>query len=120
MNASATLSRQRCWTHPAREAAARCPACERFFCRECVTEHEGRFLCAGCLRTLLVAAKPVDRQRVRRAVAAVRRVIQVAASVLLTWFFFYLFARMLVSLPADFHEGTLWRNQLLGTDGGEP
>ena len=40
---------QRCWNHEAREAACRCPACGRSYCRECVSEHEGRLLCAACL-----------------------------------------------------------------------
>jgi len=40
---------QRCWNHEAREAACRCPACGRAYCRECVSEHEGRLLCAVCL-----------------------------------------------------------------------
>ncbi len=46
------LSRQRCWTHPRREAAGRCPRCRRYFCRECVTEHDGRLLCGPCLAAL--------------------------------------------------------------------
>lgn len=43
------LSRQRCWTHPRREAVSRCPSCAKFYCRECVTEHDGRLLCVQCL-----------------------------------------------------------------------
>jgi late competence protein required for DNA uptake (superfamily II DNA/RNA helicase) len=43
------LSQQRCWTHAQREAVSRCPACARFYCRECVTEHGGRLLCRACL-----------------------------------------------------------------------
>jgi len=46
---SQTLARQRCWTHAQREAVSRCPACQRFYCRECVTEHDGRLLCVQCL-----------------------------------------------------------------------
>lgn len=53
------LSRQRCWTHARREAVSRCPSCTRFYCRECVTEHEGRLLCVGCLAKVAApAAKP--------------------------------------------------------------
>lgn len=43
------IARQRCWTHPQREAVSRCPSCRRFYCRECVTEHDGRLLCVPCL-----------------------------------------------------------------------
>jgi hypothetical protein len=110
---AAALTRQRCWTHSAREAAARCPACERFFCRECVTEHDGRLLCAACLRALLVAAKPSGR-RTRRALAVVWQALQVGAALALIWFFFYLCAQTLISLPSKFHEGTVWSESFLG------
>jgi hypothetical protein len=43
---------QHCWNHEAREAACRCPACGRTYCRECVSEHDGRLLCATCLSTI--------------------------------------------------------------------
>jgi uncharacterized paraquat-inducible protein A len=49
--------RTRCHNHPQREAAARCPECGRFFCRECVTEHEGRVICSACLRALTEPAE---------------------------------------------------------------
>lgn len=45
------LARARCLFHAEREAAVRCPGCRRSFCRECVTEHDGRLLCRGCLAT---------------------------------------------------------------------
>jgi hypothetical protein len=51
-----SLSRQRCSTHPQREAVSRCPACKRFYCRECVTEHQGRLLCVQCLSTIAAPA----------------------------------------------------------------
>ena len=40
---------QRCWNHEGREAVCRCLECGRSFCRECVSEHEARLLCAACL-----------------------------------------------------------------------
>jgi len=43
------LTHQRCHHHQFREAAARCPECGRYFCRECITEHADRVLCASCL-----------------------------------------------------------------------
>jgi hypothetical protein len=45
-----TALHQRCWNHEGREAVCRCPECGRSFCRECVAEHEMRFLCAACLK----------------------------------------------------------------------
>ena len=41
------LVHQRCFNHMLREAVACCPECRRYFCRECVTEHEDKVLCAA-------------------------------------------------------------------------
>ncbi|HEX3870221.1 MAG TPA: hypothetical protein VHV77_07295, partial [Pirellulales bacterium] len=46
------LARERCFQHAGREAIARCPECGRYFCRECITEHEDRIICASCLHQL--------------------------------------------------------------------
>ncbi len=112
------LTLQRCWTHPLREAAARCPACTRFFCRECVTEHEGRVVCAACLRNELAAsaATLAARRRSWQVVSAARRTLQFAGGVALTWFFFHLLGQTLLTLPDHFHAGTFWEavDQLKG------
>jgi len=50
------LRHARCLFHPLREAAARCPHCGGTFCRECVTDEEGKLACPPCLRRL---ARPV-------------------------------------------------------------
>src|SRR5579863_9940569 len=55
------LARQQCFNHPGREAVVRCPGCQRDYCRECVTEHDDRYLCSACLR--LQAAKGVAAPR---------------------------------------------------------
>jgi len=47
------LAYQRCLNHTFREAVARCPECGHYFCRECITEHEDRVVCASCLRKLV-------------------------------------------------------------------
>lgn len=47
-----SIAHQRCWNHAAREASCRCPACKHFFCRECVTEHDTRLLCASCVSAI--------------------------------------------------------------------
>lgn len=103
------LNRLRCWTHPAREAAARCPACTRFFCRECVTEHDGRFLCAGCLRAALAVGGEETARRWRQVGHALGRAGALGLSVGALWGFFTLCGRVLAHLPAAFHEGTLWK-----------
>jgi len=97
------LVRQRCVTHPEREAAARCPECENFYCRECVTEHEDRVICAGCMARLTeVAVKPG-----RTGVGPFRTALQIAAGLFAAWVFFYLLGSLLLSIPSSFHEGRI-------------
>jgi len=101
------LYKKRCRNHPAREAVARCPVCGRYFCRECVTEHEDRVLCASCLGKVI---KKSDK-RVFRPV----RIVQAAfflAGVIGLWISFYALGRILLGLPSSFHEGTLWKEVL--------
>ncbi len=102
------LTYQRCLNHAEREAVARCPGCGRFFCRECVTEHEDRVLCAVCLRK---AGRPPLLQR--RGFAGGTRLAQCLAGLVVAWFFFYLIGEVLLALPASFHEGTLWQTDSL-------
>lgn len=100
-----TLSAQRCLNHLDREAVARCPECTRFFCRECVVEHEDRIICATCLARLTAA--PAETKKARRMVA----VLPVARGVLgvfAAWLVFYVIGRLLLEVPDDFHASTLW------------
>jgi hypothetical protein len=99
------LSQQRCFNHGEREAVARCPSCGQFFCRECITEHDDRAICAVCLRKLSRA--PLLQ---RRGFLGVVRFAQLMAGLIAAWFFFYLIGEILLALPASFHEGTLWQN----------
>jgi len=108
MLTSPTLTHQRCYNHASREAAARCPECQRFFCRECVSEHEDRVLCANCLTKL---KKPSMAKRFH--LGGVIKVLQIAVSMLLLWAIFYGLGRLLLSVPSAFHEGTLWRKVFL-------
>jgi hypothetical protein len=101
----ADLSYQRCFNHAQREAVARCPGCGRFFCRECVAEHEDRVLCAACLRKL--ARVPLLQ---RRGFAGVVRFGQCLGGLVLAWFFFYLIGEALLAIPSSFHDGTLWQH----------
>ena len=96
------LIRTRCVIHAQREAAARCPECGSFFCRECVTEHGERAICAACLR--LMARAGTGRRR--RPLRAVRRAAQILIGILAAWFFFYMIGEVLSSLPDSFHEAT--------------
>lgn len=55
------LAHERCLRHDLREAAGRCPACRRYYCRECLTEHDHRLLCVTCLAQLQ-SATPAPAQ----------------------------------------------------------
>ena len=98
-----SLAAQRCHFHPVREAVARCPECQRFFCRECITEHDDRLICASCL--MKVAAKPKAR-RVRFAGAG--GALACVLGIVIAWFFFYAVGKLLLRTPTQFHEGTIW------------
>jgi hypothetical protein len=98
------LARKRCFNHVNREAAARCPHCRRCFCRECVTEHDGRLTCAACLRKL-AGGRPKDRA------VSVLRFLMAGVGVLAAWVFFYYVGRWLLQLPSQFHQGSLWPGQ---------
>jgi hypothetical protein len=98
------LLHQRCFNHAAREAVARCPECGRFFCRECITEHDDRVVCSACLKKL--AKLPLAR---RPALVNAFRFVQCVAALVLAWFFFFLIGNGLLKIPTSFHEGTLWQ-----------
>jgi hypothetical protein len=102
------LIHQRCFNHSLREAAARCPGCGHFFCRECITEHENRVLCAVCLRKVV---KPRLTQRgwflwITQAAAAF-------CGLFVAWLCFYYLGQGLLAVPSSFHEGTVWREKFL-------
>jgi hypothetical protein len=95
---------QRCFNHALREAVARCPECGRFFCRECITEHDDRVVCSACLARL--ARTPPAR---RPVLVRLSRSLQCAAGFIVAWFFFFLIGHVLLKTPSSFHEGTLWQ-----------
>ena len=106
-NAMTSLSlQQSCFNHSRREAVARCPLCSRFFCRECVTEHEGRMLCTTCLSGL-VRSTPKTRRPWRIWLSSL---LQGGFGLLLLWIVFYLIGRLLLAIPHSFHEGTIWQS----------
>src|SRR5436190_1898205 len=99
-----SLSQQRCFNHALREAAARCPECAHFYCRECITEHDDRVICAACLKKL--AGLPFTQ---RGGFVTVLRALQCMAGVLLVWLFFHYLGQTLLSVPSSFHDGTVWK-----------
>ena len=101
-----SLTGQRCLNHAFREAVALCPNCGRFFCRECITEHDDRVICAGCLKKQLSPGE--TRTRVGLSV----QLAQCLLGLLFAWFFFYSIGRGLLSIPATFHEAAFWKSKL--------
>ena len=80
----------------------------RFFCRECITEHEDKVLCAACLRRLIEpSGKTSDR------LGGLFQLGHFLLGILILYVLFYYFAQVLLALPSDFHEGTLWQTRLV-------
>jgi hypothetical protein len=98
------LSRQRCFNHAWREAVALCVECGRYYCRECVIEHDDRMVCASCLNKVAAA-----RAKRKARLALFSRACVFFFGFLTIWIFFYLLGRGLLALPSEFHEGDLWR-----------
>jgi hypothetical protein len=93
------LTLQRCLIHADREAIARCPSCANYFCRECVTEHEGRFLCSNCLQNRSAPIEPAKRRAGWLSVA-----IGVVIGIAVAWFFFYVIGQLLILIPSNLHD----------------
>lgn len=96
------LQREKCWNHASREAACRCPLCNRSYCRECVTEHENRFLCAACLRTRSGASAR------RREFHLPWTSVAVLSSFLLVWLLFFVTSQIL-SFGSDHATRAVWQ-----------
>ncbi len=96
------LAERRCFNHAHREAVAQCTKCGNFYCRECITEHEGRMTCARCL--------PVQTERRRRKslLSGLVTTLQLLVGIFVLWLTFYYLGKALLTLPSHFHEGTLW------------
>jgi len=98
------LHQARCFNHALREAVARCPSCRRFFCRECVTEHEDRLVCAACL------GRGGDGNR---SVGGLGRLLfncgRGLLGLLVLWVGFHVLGQVLLQIPSELHEDVLWR-----------
>lgn len=101
---SVPLSKTTCVFHLKRPAVARCPKCGSFYCGECITEHEGKLTCASCL-----AGEHKEKPAKRRAAwLSPAPLLQIACGLAFCWLLYYLIAQVLLSVPADFHDGTVW------------
>lgn len=93
------ISHLRCFNHADREAVARCPQCSRTFCRECITEHEERVICARCLAALVSSP--------RSKLSHLGRLLGGAwclMSFTVLWAVLYYLGKILLRIPANFHE----------------
>jgi hypothetical protein len=79
-----SLSRARCANHTDRLASGICPSCSRPYCRECLTEHDGRLTCAACLKRGTLSVRAGGAWKAKVAAPAM-----LIASLLASWFFFY-------------------------------
>jgi len=102
------LSKQRCYHHKKREAAARCPDCGRYVCRECITEHEDRVLCASCLNKL-TSDSTLEKFQLR----TLNHFLLASLGWLTIWLFFYYLGQALLSIPSSFHDGDIWNTTRL-------
>lgn len=91
------ISLSRCFNHAAREAVARCPECTDYFCRECVTEHENKVICASCFRTTTEGAEQEKRNSV------IVSLLALVLGVALIWCVTYLVGRGLLAVPSSWH-----------------
>lgn len=98
-----TLRQQRCSNHPQREASARCPECKHYYCRECITEHDDRVLCASCLAKIALK-KEASRQRWSLLPRLMLALVALAA----IYITFLLLGNVLLAIPAQFHKEGGW------------
>ena len=91
-----TLRHARCLLHPLREAAARCPHCGGTFCRECVTDEEGKLACPPCLRRM--ARSPEEKPSVTRRF---RQTVSGFMALVALWALFFAILRWRVNTPEE-------------------
>lgn len=103
---STPLAKTTCLIHPERPASARCPSCGTFYCAECITEHDGRLTCARCLAEERSGSTATGKRR--RFSLPLMPAVHLGVGLLLIWLSFYAIAQVLLSIPADFHDGTIW------------
>lgn len=94
---------QHCWNHETREAVSRCPECRHSFCRECVTEHESRLLCAACIARLTQGT--AVRSGFMRRLAPAGMML---AALLAAWLFYFALGQTAITL-VERAERTSWQ-----------
>lgn len=87
----------------------RCTGCEGGFCRECLTEHEDRLYCGTCFASRAGAGGRGATGR-RAGWKHWKKGALAAGSLLCLTAGFYGLGRVLAAIPADIHDGTVWRD----------
>lgn len=100
------VAQQHCWNHAVRGAVCRCPVCHRPFCRECVSEHEARLLCAICIQASVAGS---DRGRSRRG-SPLLFTAMALASTLLAWAIFFSLGQIIME-SVSLAEHSAWRDR---------
>lgn len=80
---------------------ARCPECARYYCRECIVEHDNRVLCTHCVSKLLA-----PKTKKRRSLEPVFLPLAFCVVLLVGWMCFYLLAEVLLRIPSNLLEST--------------
>lgn len=93
-----SVADEKCAYHPPRSAAARCPECKTYYCRECITEHEGQVICASCLD------ERTDEDEREDQTSGLVCLAYGLLGGLLTWLFFHGIARSLIELSEPLQE----------------
>jgi hypothetical protein len=99
------LTLQRCLIHADREAVVRCPSCGHYFCRECITEHDQKFLCSSCLQRVTPRVEPANWNA-----AWLMSIVKMMVGIAVAWFFFYLIGQSLMLIPPNVHDGGYLRS----------
>ena len=98
-----SIADKRCFNHPDREVAIRCPECGRFYCRECTSEYLDRFLCKTCLDSLDTV---IEKQRTSFW-RLIKPWVGFISGFFLSWLLFYGLAQIIYTIPAYFHSGII-------------
>jgi hypothetical protein len=97
---------QLCWNHPVRGAVCACPVCRRSFCRECVSEHDSRLLCASCIQAAVAAPVPSSGRRIARLLVPALAL----ASTLFAWAIFFSLGQIIME-TVGLADRSAWRDR---------
>ena len=88
-----SLKNLRCKNHPEREAVAKCNICGHFYCRECITEHNGKMVCGNCIRE-----QTLDKNQFSSKLSF-KQLIIFLLTFLMLWLTFYISGEIIYKIP---------------------